>query len=652
MGLISWFRKNAKAETRDAETGTRDAETGTIPVAEPLISALMGESRLTPDMAMEIPAFSASVDFIAQTVAELPVELYREIPGKKAEKIAEDPRLFPLNDEAEPLMNAVEAKKALVSDMLIYGSGYMYISRQSGTLHYVRHGAVSVQTNSDPIFKDADIRVNGARYYPWEFVILSRHSRNGVSGTGIAEEHKTLLLAAYNMLKFENVLSRTGGSKKGFLQSEYKLSKEEIAELRRRWKELYENNDNMMMVLNNGVKYAASASTPMEMQLSQNKIANSKQITQIFGLSPEVISGAANTESFVSSIRTAVLPVVTAFQAALNRSLLTEAEKRGKEPLYFALDTSALLRADTLSRYQAYALALQNNFLQIDEVRYMEDREPIGFNYVKLGLQDVLLDPKTGRIYTPNTNKTADMNGNALTSDVNGDIIEERERHYTRGDHGYFTGSTSDGSSGGSGRGGSSGKIDLTKRGGSGIIKASGGNSMLNVDIDELVPCLKDAETGEILKTEAAEMTRASLRQYTAKTGWNDDWAKRPSDEKIFGVFIKGETTPQGIISIRNEKGGVYLASASAAPWNNKQMNGGKKKYDGVGGHLFAIAAEQSVRNGWGGTIYGYAVNKEVLQHYINHFGAVHIPIVHEFQFVIDPLPAQKLIETYNYERR
>lgn len=49
--------------------------------------------------------------------------------------------------------------------------------------------------------------------------------------------------------------------------------------------------------------------------------------------------------------------------------------------------------------------------------------------------------------------------------------------------------------------------------------------------------------------------------------------------------------------------------------------------------------------------MYGYAVNSKVLQHYIENFGAVHIPIVHPFQFVIDPEPAQKLLNTYNYER-
>lgn len=224
-------------------------------------------------------------------------------------------------------------------------------------------------------------------------------------------------------------------------------------------------------------------------------------------------------------------------------------------------------------------------------------------------------------------------------------LVEARARHWTKGAHGYFTGSYSDGAGGG----GSGGK-GLDKSAGSGIIKV-GVKNMLTVDVDELVPCLKDSVTGEILPTEVREMKRSQLKGFTEKSGWNDDWANRPPNELIFGVFLKNDAQPQGLVSIRNDRGGVYIASASSAPWNNKLETNGKPKYIGVGGHLFAIAAEQSVKNGYGGTIYGYAVNREVLQHYVEHFGAVHFPLVHEYQFIIDPEPAQRLIDTYNYER-
>lgn len=89
-----------------------------------------------------------------------------------------------------------------------------------------------------------------------------------------------------------------------------------------------------------------------------------------------------------------------------------------KGKYYFAFDTRELTRGDINQRYNAYATALSQNFMQLDEVRAMEDLPPLGVNFVKLGLNDVLLDPKTGQIYTPNTNAYAQMGENIPLTDA------------------------------------------------------------------------------------------------------------------------------------------------------------------------------------------------------------------------------------------
>ena len=58
---------------------------------------------------------------------------------------------------------------------------------------------------------------------------------------------------------------------------------------------------------------------------------------------------------------------------------------------------------------EAYKLAVDANIMQIDEIRFEEDLPALGLNWIKLGLDDVLYDPKTNTVYTPNTNQTAVM---------------------------------------------------------------------------------------------------------------------------------------------------------------------------------------------------------------------------------------------------
>ena len=85
---------------------------------------------------------------------------------------------------------------------------------------------------------------------------------------------------------------------------------------------------------------------------------------------------------------------------------------------------------------------MYNNFLQLDEVRYAEDKEPLGFEYMRLGLNDVLYDSKTKTVYTPNMNALANLGGSGLTSDEIRCIMELRKKmNWVKGSKGRFAGS-------------------------------------------------------------------------------------------------------------------------------------------------------------------------------------------------------------------
>lgn len=185
----------------------------------------------------------------------------------------------------------------------------------------------------------------------------------------------------------------------------------------------------------NGATTDVYEHTAVEMQLNQNKVTNAEQIAMLFGLSPDVLSGRADDRTYINSIRTAVLPVVSAFEMALNRALLLEKEKHSK---YFVIDTSELLKADILTRYQAYQIGLAANFLQPDEIRFKENLAPLGLDFIKLGLNDVLYDPTTKQIYTPNTDSHAKIDDAGLQNGGEGDIIAEKRYNDKHDEKGRF----------------------------------------------------------------------------------------------------------------------------------------------------------------------------------------------------------------------
>lgn len=176
----------------------------------------------------------------------------------------------------------------------------------------------------------------------------------------------------------------------------------------------------------------------------------------------------------------------------------------------------------------------------------------------------------------------------------------------------------------------------------------------LDIEIDEFVPCLKDAKTEKILQTEVRDIPRKSLKFYTESNGWGINWVEVPKNYKVLGVFIKGQNDPQGMISLRYDKGAVYMSFASTAPQNNKLIVGENQKYKGVGGHLFAAAVQESVRAGnLDGCVYGYAANEKLLDHYIKTFGAFHYRTTsHEYTIEISGHAAQNLLDIYTFDRK
>ena len=174
----------------------------------------------------------------------------------------------------------------------------------------------------------------------------------------------------------------------------------------------------------------------------------------------------------------------------------------------------------------------------------------------------------------------------------------------------------------------------------------------INIWIDEIVPCLKDTVTGEMKETVVFKIeSRSYLKQYTEQNGWQINWIELPADVEVYELALKDTKEIQGLVAVKNDVNSraAFLHWACTAPQNNKH-DFGKQKYSGVGGHLFAIAADKSIQWGYEGAMHGFALNKELLEHYMETFNAEFLGMLHDYQFFINENDAKKLLEVYNYE--
>lgn len=396
MKIINVFKKKIKNAANNETIIDENA------VSDVILKALLEGEEIDREKVLMIPAVSSAVGLICDAFAMIPFKLYKKNTneGKKQTTEVEDARVNIINYDTGDTLDGFQFKKAIAEDYLLGKGGYAYINKKKnnfGGLNYVQENKVLFERNTDAIFKNYNILVDGNTYRPYDFIKILRNTKNGAYGTGYTKEISKSLETAYKRIIYDLELMRTGGNKKGFLKAQRHLDEKGMSILKSQWNEYFAGNSSCV-ILNDGMDFQEASNTSVENQLNEKNKTFSEEVKEIFHI------GKTN-EDF---LKNAIMPLATAFCTALNRDFLLEKEKRS---YYFAPDYTELIRCTIKERFEAYQIAIASGFKTRNEVRYLEGDDALdGLDMINIGLGDVLFDPKTKQIYTPNTNKMVKMN--------------------------------------------------------------------------------------------------------------------------------------------------------------------------------------------------------------------------------------------------
>lgn len=394
----------------------RDTQVDASTVEDVLLRAIINGEEIKREDALTLPAVSGAVDLISGTIASMPIKLYKYKKGQ-VEEVDNDARVKMLNTDTGDTLDGYQLKKAIVEDYLLGKGGYCYIERERNdvkALKYIPDIYINIYRDPNPLDKYYTIFCYDKEFYPYEFIKVLRNTKDGASGVGLCQEVNKALETAYNMLKYQLMLVKGGGNKKGFIKSRRKLGQEEIDLLKESWANLYANDTSNAVVLNNGLEFQEASNTSVEMQLNESKKTLQDEINAIFHIS----------DDYYDTFKKAIYPIVKAFETALNKDLLLEKEK-GK--YFFEFDVKEILKANIKERYEAYKIAKEIGLKTINELRRDENLNAIeGLDVVDFGLASVLYDVNTKQYYTPNT-------GNVQGADL--DVTEDSDGNTDETEH-------------------------------------------------------------------------------------------------------------------------------------------------------------------------------------------------------------------------
>lgn len=409
MGLFDRFRRQEETRYIDGQE-----------LLDALSSTVISEAE-----AIALPMFDACLNYVSSTVAGLEFKLYKESDGE-VEEIRNDVRVKRLNDDTKDIFSGYELKKAMIYDYFVHGNGYCYIDKYRNEVRrlvYIPAEDIVGLPSTDVFNKDIEVTVQGVPKREWEFIKLLRNTKDGFNGIGLVDSKNSLLSGAYALMTLSQVLMNTGGVKRGVLSSEFKLTEAQMEQLKSKFAELYSTKQDGFIVLNKGLEFKETQNTAVELQLAENRRNYDDQICSLFGMAREFFTGAMSEDQAINTIKNACLPIISAFEAALNQNLLLDKEKN--QGFYWMADTKSLLRVSQLSRYKAYTEAVKAGWITKNEIRYEEDFNKVdGLDIISNSLGEVLYDVNSKEFFTPNMNAINVKTDGGIKNESDDDRVE------------------------------------------------------------------------------------------------------------------------------------------------------------------------------------------------------------------------------------
>lgn len=359
--------------------------------------------------AMQTTAVYACVRILAESIAGLPLHVY-QYKGNGKERVPSHPLYFLLHDAPNSEMTSFVFRETLMTHLLLWGNAYAQILRtgagriiglypllpnkmsvnrdDNGELFYI----YTTNFGENPSLKKS-VNIKLKKSEVLHITGLGFDGLIGYSPIAMAKNAIGMTLACeeYGSAFFAN-----GARPSGILEHPSVLK--DPSKLRESWQSVYggSGNTGKVVVLEEGLKYQQVSIPPEEAQFLETRKFQINEIARLYRVPPHMIGDLEKAtfsnieEQSIEFVKYTLNPWAVRWEQSLCKSLLSESEK---SRYFIKFNVDGLMRGDYESRMQGYATARQNGWLSANDIREMEDMNPIP-------------DEEGGNLYLINGNMT------------------------------------------------------------------------------------------------------------------------------------------------------------------------------------------------------------------------------------------------------
>lgn len=337
-----------------------------------------------PGKAESLSAVYACVSAISETIASLPLILYRRTDDEGRERANDHPLYKVLHDQPNELQTALEFREMMQASVLLRGNGFAEIKRGydgqvRALLPLVGDRVTTLQLDNGRMAYDvSDGKGNVRRLLQEEVFHLRHRSENGLLGVApITASRETIQLALAER-DHGNSTFINGARLSGILKFPQRLNNEQSRQLSESWQSQHAGGANAgkTAILQEGVEYQTVSMSMEDAQWLEARQFSVEEVARLFRVPPTIIGDLrhGNYSNSVEMNRVFVVHTLrrhmTMWEQAISRALLTEAGRR----TYFAEhNAEGLLRGDSAARAAFYNAGIDDGWLMPDEVRKLEN---------------------------------------------------------------------------------------------------------------------------------------------------------------------------------------------------------------------------------------------------------------------------------------
>ncbi len=372
---------------------------------DPVLAQMFGDPggvSVTPESAMRVTAVYACVSLIAETLAALPLHVYRSVDTDDADKIKgnrgvvkarkkfpEHP-LYPiLHDMPLPGMTAFEWREMQISHTALSGDSYARIITNN-------RGQITELPPILPRHIEPFRGSSGRVQYRWwengigavkilfddEVLRVPHKMMDGVNSLSPIGTHKMTIGNALSANTYLRSFYQNSAQPKGALLTPELLNDTAAKALRESWEERHKGPQNAgrIAIFDGGMKFEQIGMNMDDAQYLELQGFSVADIARIFLVPPHKIGELTNAtfsnieHQAIEFVVDTILRWVRRIEMRYNNYLLSSADRRAG--VYIAFDLKGLLRGDASARANFYKALFYIGAMSPNEIRAAEEMNP------------------------------------------------------------------------------------------------------------------------------------------------------------------------------------------------------------------------------------------------------------------------------------